>query len=154
MSINLSDITILPMVESDLDQILEIESVSYPKPWLRQHFLDELASPYGNPYSAFDSDGRVAGYICATLLLDEAHIMNVAVAPHGRGKGVGELLMRQVLDDSRTGGADFVSLEVRVSNDAAISLYKKIGFLEVGRRKKYYENGEDALLMEYLLNQM
>lgn len=145
-----TEIIICPMTENDLDQVLAIEAVSYPRPWLRQHFLDELASANSDPLCALDQAGRVIGYICPMRLLDEAHILNVAVSPSARGRGVGEMLVRRVLEDSGSEGAAFVSLEVRVSNLAAIALYKKLGFAEVGRRRRYYENGEDALMMEYL----
>ena len=146
------EITICPMAEEDLDQVMEIERRSFPQPWLRQHFIDELASPYAFPLSAFDSSGRLIGYICPMQLLDEGHILDVAVDPDLRGAGVGGLLVRRVLDDCRAAGASFVSLEVRESNLQAISLYKRVGFEEAGRRKRYYENGEDALMMEYLFN--
>jgi [ribosomal protein S18]-alanine N-acetyltransferase len=92
----------------------------------------------------------VVGYICPMQVLDEGHILNVAVDPDCRGMGVGRALVQRVLDDFRASGAAFVSLEVRVSNVAAICLYRQMGFAEVGRRKRYYENGEDALMMEYL----
>jgi len=144
------EIIICPMTAEDLDQVLAIEQRSYPLPWLRQHFSDELNSSYSFPLSAFDNSGRLVGYICPMQLLDEGHILNVAVDPDSRGCGVGRLLVQQVLDDCRVAGASFVSLEVRVSNLAAISLYRKMGFAEVGRRKRYYENGEDALMMEYV----
>jgi ribosomal-protein-alanine N-acetyltransferase len=145
-----TEIIICPMKEEDLGQVLEIEQNSFPHPWLRQHFIDELNSPYAFPLAAFDPSGRLVGYICPMQLLDEGHILDVAVAPDLRGAGVGRLLVQQVLDDCRLGGASFVSLEVRASNFSAIGLYKKMGFAEVGRRKRYYENGEDALMMEFL----
>jgi [ribosomal protein S18]-alanine N-acetyltransferase len=144
------EITICPMAEADLEQVLSIETRSFPHPWLRQHFIDELNSPYSFPLSAFDSSGKLAGYICPTLLLDEGHIMNVAVDPDLRGCGVGRMLVQRVLDDCRQAGASFVSLEVRESNLPAISLYRKMGFEVVGKRKRYYENGEDALMMEHV----
>lgn len=144
------EITICPMRAEDIDQVLEIEAKSFPHPWLRQHFIDELNSFYGFPYSAFDSSGRLIAYICPMLLLDEGHIMNVAVDPSFRGSGVGRLLVQRVLDDCRAGNASYVSLEVRESNLSAISLYRKMGFVDMGRRKRYYENGEDALMMEYV----
>lgn len=140
------------MKEDDLEQVLEIERNSFPLPWLRQHFIDELNSPHSFPLSAFDASGRLAGYICPMLLLDEGHILNVAVDPVFRSAGVGRLLVGQVLQDCRLGGASFVSLEVRESNLAAIGLYRRIGFTEVGKRKGYYENGEDALMMEYVFS--
>lgn len=150
MTETMHDITICPMSEEDLDQILEIESKSFPHPWLRQHFIDELNSSYAFPLSAFDHSGRLVAYICPMLLLDEGHIMNVAVDPSVRGTGVGRLLVQRVLDDCRAENGSYVSLEVRESNQAAITLYKKMGFVETGKRKRYYENGEDALMMEYV----
>ena len=138
------------MHASDLEQIMAIERVSFPLPWLEQHFLDEIHSPTAFPLTAFDHEGRVAGYICPMQVLDEGHILNVAVDPACRGMGVGRLLVQRVLEDCRAAGAAFVSLEVRVSNSAAINLYLQTGFSETGRRKRYYENGEDALMMEYL----
>jgi len=146
----MSEITICPMTVDDLDQVLPIEQASFPTPWLRQHFLDELNSPHAFPMSAFDADGRLVGFICPMLLLDEGHIMDVAVDPGCRGRGVGRLLVQRVLDDCRDGGASFVSLEVRVSNAPAIALYKGMGFVETGLRKRYYKDGENALMMEYL----
>ncbi len=138
------------MAEEDLDQALEIEKRSFPHPWLRQHFMDELSSSYAFPLSAFDPSGRLIGYICTMQLLDEGHILNVAVDPDLCGNGLGRLLVQRVLDDCLAANASFVSLEVRESNQPAISLYRKMGFEAVGRRKRYYENGEDALMMEYL----
>jgi len=149
MSDGLHDISICPMQEQDLPEVLAIENASYPRPWSRTHFLDELASPHAFPLSAFDHDGRLVGYICPMQLLDEGHILNVAVHPDCRGRGIGELLVQRVLGDCRLGDADFVSLEVRPSNHSALALYRRLGFEETGRRKRYYENGEDAILMEY-----
>jgi ribosomal-protein-alanine N-acetyltransferase len=146
------EITICPMAEADLEQVLSIETRSFPHPWLRQHFIDELNSPYSFPLSAFDGSGRLAGYICPTLLLDEGHIMNVAVDPDLRGCGVGRILVQKVLDDCRQAGASYVSLEVRESNMSAIALYQKLGFKIMGKRKRYYENGEDALMMEHVFS--
>jgi len=83
-------------------------------------------------------------------LLDEGHILNVAVDPEVRGTGVGRMLVQKVLDECCLAGASFVSLEVRESNFSAIALYLKMGFSVVGKRKRYYENSEDALMMEYL----
>lgn len=90
------------------------------------------------------------GYICPMLVLDEGHILDVAVHSNYRGKGIGRMLVERVLHDCSERGAEFVSLEVRQSNESAIGLYRQLGFLETGRRKAYYENGEDALLMEYI----
>lgn len=146
----MKDTLISPLTESDLDQVLAIEVDSYPRPWSTTHFLDELVSPHSFPLVALDSVGRVAGYICAMVLLDEGHILNVAVGRCYRGQGLGRLLVETAIGECRERGAAFVSLEVRPSNETAITLYRSLGFTETGRRKKYYENGEDGILMEYL----
>jgi ribosomal-protein-alanine N-acetyltransferase len=142
-------ITILPMAEADLDDVLVIETASFPRPWTREHFIDELRSPYAFPLAARDGAGRLLGFICLRVLLDEGHILDVAVQPELRGCGVGRLLVERGLAECRARGAALVGLEVRVSNAAAIALYGRFGFREAGRRPGYYENGEAALLMEY-----
>jgi ribosomal-protein-alanine N-acetyltransferase len=147
------EIMICPMTEDSLDAVLTIEADSFPFPWSRALFESELKSPHSFPMVAVDSAGRIVGYICPMLVVDEGHILNVAVDPHFRGQGIGRLLMERVLMDCRSHGAEFVSLEVRPSNTAAISLYRQLGFIVIGRRKSYYENGEDALLMEYVFGQ-
>ena len=140
---------ICAMKESDLEQVLVIETDSFPHPWSRIHFLDELHSPHSFPLVALNQDGRVIGYICPMLLMDEGHILDVAVRRESRGSGIGRMLVETVMRECRERGAAFVSLEVRPSNASAITLYTALGFIETGRRKRYYESGEDALLMEY-----
>lgn len=146
----MNDISICPMTENDLDAVLSIEKESFPLPWTRGHFIAELNSPYSFPMVAVDSQGCVAGYVCPMLIIDEGHILNLAVHPDYRGKGIGGLLVQKVLDECRMQDAEFVSLEVRTSNSTALALYRSFGFVETGRRKAYYENGEDAILMEYI----
>ena len=137
------------MREGDLEAVLEIESASFSRPWTRRHFLDEIDSPYGFPTVAIGPDGVVAGYLCLKQVLDEAEILDVAVKDSMRGMGVGRTLVQGALAASRYRKAEVVSLEVRVGNDDAIALYERIGFREIGRRKRYYDNGDDAILMEY-----
>lgn len=142
-------ITIRPMTETDLDQVTAVENASYPAPWSRDLFRSELSSPHAFPLSAVLEDGTIAGYICPTLVFDEGEILNVAVRSDLRGKGVGRLLLETALSRLSTMGAARIYLEVRPSNRVAASLYKSCGFVARGRRKAYYENGEDAILMEY-----
>jgi ribosomal-protein-alanine N-acetyltransferase len=137
------------MTETDLEQVLALEAVSFLTAWKREHFINEMESPLSFPLVARAADGTVAGYICPMLVLDEGQILNVAVRPEYRGRGIGGLLMEAALNEFGNRKASFVALEVRPSNRAAISLYTRCGFVTTGRRKAYYENGEDALLMEY-----
>lgn len=145
-----ADVTICPMTEDDLDQVLGIESASFPHPWSRTHFQDELKSSHSFPFSAFDGTGRLVGYICPMIILDEGHILDVAVHLDFRGHGLGKMLVEKALAICHERGAEFVSLEVRPSNIDAISLYRRLGFIETGRRRRYYHDGEDAILMEYI----
>jgi ribosomal-protein-alanine N-acetyltransferase len=137
-----------PMSEAVLDQVLAIEHASFTRPWQRQHFLDELTSPVSSSLVALTQEGVVAGYICCRVIVDEAEILDVAVAPLWRRCGVGALLVREALKLCTQRGVSTVALEVRVSNRAAIHLYQQLGFYETGCRRHYYENGEDALLMQ------
>jgi [ribosomal protein S18]-alanine N-acetyltransferase len=144
-----ADIIIRPMCEEDLEAVVAIEVASFSHPWTRRHFLDELDSPYGFPLVALTPDGCVAGYLCLKLVLDEAEILEVAVSSPLRGQGVGRTMIEKALAFCRVRGGALVSLEVRVDNDAAITLYRRLGFREIGRRKGYYDNGVDAIVMEY-----
>lgn len=144
----MEEITIRPMTEADLDEVLALENASFPSPWSRDHFRSEIVSPLAFPKVAVCRDGAMAGYICPVLVLDEGEILNVAVRPGLRGRGIGRLLVETVLDEFRQRGAAFVSLEVRPSNTVAVALYESCGFIRRGLRKAYYENGEDAILME------
>lgn len=142
-------IIICPMTENDIDAVLSIERASFPRPWTREHFLQELESPTSFPLSALTPDGSLAGYICPMQVLDEGQILDVAVRPDLRGTGLGRLLVEKCLQEFKERGTEYVGLEVRVSNRPAIALYAALGFTECGVRKKYYHDGEDAFVMEY-----
>lgn len=140
------------MTSCDLDEVIAIESKSFPRPWTREHFVDELNSPRSCPLVARTDDGGIAGYICPMIVLDEGEILDVAVRPDCRGRGIGKALVGRAIGELSARGAKIVCLEVRVSNLSALELYRKLGFRDSGRRKGYYENGEDAILMEYTIN--
>lgn len=137
------------MGEEDLEAVLSIESVSFSRPWTRRHFLDEISSTFGFPTVAFLPDGTVAGYLCLKQVLDEAEILDVAVSPTFRGKGIGRILVQHALESARGRGGHLVWLEVRVANREAIQLYESLGFREIARRKGYYDGGEDAIVMQH-----
>lgn len=136
------------MRDEDLDRVLEIESSSFVRPWTRRHFQDEMESPGSSPVVAVTPDKEVAGYLCLKQVLDEAEILDVAVDPDFRGRGVGRRLVDWAVLFCRERKLNLLCLEVRVGNHEAIALYRRLGFLEVGRRRNYYENGDDAILMD------
>lgn len=144
---DVSSVCIRPMERSDLDAVMVIEEASFFLPWKREHFLQELHSHLSFPLVA-RCNGVIAGYVCLMSLFEEAQIMDIAVAPEQRGRGVASLLLERSLDIARQKGAERLVLEVRRSNLAAIGLYERFGFVEYAVRKGYYEGKEDALLME------
>jgi ribosomal-protein-alanine N-acetyltransferase len=135
----------------DLAQIVEIERLSFDNPWSRDSFLRELSLPFSRTTVAVTTDGLreiVAGYLCRWLVADECHILNVAVHPTARRAGVGARLMDNAIGEAKREQARFVTLEVRRTNVAARSLYRKLGFEERRLRRNYYGSGEDAIVME------
>ena len=139
---------IRPMTLADLPQVMEIERASFALPWSENSFRKELMENAQAHFFVAEAEGRVIGLAGYWLIVDECHVHTIATHPDWRRKGVGEKLLLAMLDQSRNLGALMATLEVRASNGAAIELYRKHGFEEVGRRKKYYrDNGEDAILM-------
>lgn len=142
-----------PMKLSDLPVIMEVEQASFPTPWPRQAFYNELIHNRFARYSVIQVNGRVVGYCGLWLLLDEAHITNIAIHPDYRGRGLGEALLSHMMRRAKEWGADKMTLEVRVSNTVAQRLYKKLGFEPSGIRPRYYtDNQEDAIIMWVTLN--
>ena len=135
----------------DLRAIEEIERRSYPTPWSRSMFAGELAKPSSICLGAFEADseeGVLVGYLIVSRYVDAWHVMNIAVEPQQRGRGVATMLLERLFevtaDDARRG----YTLEVRVSNRKAIDLYERLGFEARGIRRGYYtDNREDALIM-------
>ena len=136
---------------ADLRAIEAIERRSYPTPWSRSMFAGELAKPSSICIGAFEAegeDGALVGYLIVSRYVDAWHVMNVAVDPKHRGRGVGTMLLERLFeltdDDARRG----YTLEVRVTNRRAIDLYERLGFRSRGLRRGYYtDNREDALIM-------
>ena len=133
---------------ADLDAIERIERASYPTPWSRSMFASELAKPSSLSLGAVDETGRLVGYLVLSRYVDAWHVMNVAVAPESRRRGIASALLRRLLDQTKDDGQRGYTLEVRVSNVGAISLYQRFGFRPKGVRRGYYtDNREDALIM-------
>ena len=144
----LIEITTLSL--SDLEQVMEIEPVAFGSHhWSRQSFMNELLNPTGFYFAAREQgDGRLLGYSGFWLIGEEAHITTLAVHPDYRRLYIGEKLLIHDVIQARKVGADWVTLEVRVSNDSAQRLYGKYSFRSLGVRRNYYQdNDEDALVL-------
>ncbi len=139
-------LTIRPMTEDDLDQVMALENTIFSSPWRRSFFRSDIGRPGGCCVVA-ETDGRVLGYAVAWGT-GEVHLANLAVAPSARGQGIGQRLMDEVLAFGRSNNAVSIYLEVRQSNTIARQFYARLGFVPIYVRKGYYENGEDAVVME------
>ena len=137
------------MKQTDIDAVCAIEEKAYGEHhWSKESFFNELSNELARYYSAFDENGTLAGYAGSWLILEEAHITNVAVHPDFRRRHIGEALLYSIIKDCMANGVKYITLEVRVSNTPAINLYEKYGFKSLGTRKGYYQNNnEDALIM-------
>lgn len=141
------NITFEKFNESHVSETAKIEKECFSNPWSEDSLREELKNVHARFFVAL-VDGNVAGYIGAHNVLGEVYITNVAVSAAYRRQGVAEKLIKTLVDTSFGEKADFITLEVRQSNSAAIGLYTKMGFKEAGKRKNFYENPrEDALLM-------
>jgi len=139
------------MVVEDLAEVVAIERASFTNPWTGPLFLQELGVAFSRITVACHPRGPLAGYVCRWVVADEVHVLNVAVDPRWRGRGLGSVLMRAVLEEAETSEAQAVTLEVRRSNLAGRRLYESFGFEEVGSRPNYYGRGEDALILRLAL---
>ena len=135
------------MTLEDVPQVHEIELKTFHTPWTYQSFVDEMTTNKCARYIVAEEDGRILGYAGAWLIFDEGHITNIAVAQEARGRGIGKGVTLELMQYAANMGVQYMTLEVRKSNLVAQSLYKSVGFIELGVRKRYYEdNGEDAYL--------
>lgn len=148
MKIKLTTVT-----EEDIDNLLEIEKASFPSPWSKKLFLNELANPNSHIILAKDETDTLLGFACFWIVANEAHILNIVVHPGFRRQGIAKRLLGYVMEFSIDKSASCFVLEVRDRNKAAIEFYKGLGFKEVGLRKGYYaDTGENAILMELVKN--
>lgn len=141
------------MAAEDIDAVLDIERASFTNPWKRSMFESELRNPVSSAYTLkrdFGDDETVAAYIIFWVVQGEAHILDLAVHPDCRRRGLGEALLVAALDMMRTRLVFEVFLEVRKSNAPAIALYRKLGFKESFIRRNYYGD-EDALVMTLVM---
>lgn len=143
----MSEITVGLMTLDDVDAVHEIETACFKTPWSKESFCHEVTENQCARYVVVREDGRAIAYAGVWFILDEGHITNIAVHPEKRGMGYGERVTREMIQLAADSGMNWMTLEVRRSNKAAQNLYHKLGFIDVGYRKRYYENSEDALIM-------
>ena len=143
----MSEITMGLMTVDDVDAVHDIEVSCFRTPWSRKSFYEEVTQNACARYMVVREDGQAIAYAGVWFVLDEGHITNIAVREDRRGMGYGEMVTRGLIQLAADSGMNWMPLEVRRSNTAAQNLYHKLGFIDVGYRKRYYENTEDALIM-------
>lgn len=144
----LSLVTITPAAFELLKgDIMDIERASFPSPWSEAAFREEAKNPLST-FWGLELDRALGGYICFWTVSGEIHLMNIAVHPAKRRKGLGYRLMQGMIDSGAQQGVQVIWLEVRPSNGIAARLYSNMGFREVARRRRYYvDTNEDAIIM-------
>ena len=149
MQSSIETVTVQKLKACDVDDVIKIEESAYGEHhWSKDSFLNEIHNELAHYYSIIAPDGKLAGYAGTWHILEEAHITTIAIAPEYRKKHYGQVLLKKIIDDCYKEKIKYITLEVRVSNTAAINLYSKYGFSSFGTRKGYYQdNNEDALIM-------
>lgn len=138
---------IVKMTEAHVAQVAQLEQLCFSAPWSENAIAGELRNPLSCWLVAAEGD-KVCGYVGSQAVLGEADMMNIAVHPDCRRQGIAKKLVEQLILELKNAGNYQLALEVRASNEAAISLYENIGFRQVGRRPKYYAKPtEDALIL-------
>ena len=136
------------MTISDVPAIHRLEQAIFSMPWSEKDFVYEMTENKVARYLVIEEAGEIIAFAGAHIILDQAHVTNIAVRQDCRGRGLGRMITRALMQYASNLGAEYLTLEVRQSNVTAQNLYKSLGFVKVNVRKRYYEDtGEDALLM-------
>lgn len=144
----MNDLTIRMADAADVDIIAQLEQICFTVPWTRESILRELEENSMALYFVAEVDGNPVGYGGMWIIVDEGHIINIAVLPQFRGRHIASLLMAVLIAFGETRGVKRFTLEVRSSNEPAKAVYRKFLFKEEGLRRGYYQdNGEDAIIM-------
>ncbi len=145
---DLSGLVIRKMAEDDIDQVVAIDQVSFSLPWPPRSFLYEVKDNFVSRSWVAELNGRIVAMMVGWLMVDELHIATIATHSDYRGHGIGTKLLVSALVSARNEGVGRAFLEVREGNAVAIKMYRRLGFIEDGRREGYYaDNHEDAILM-------
>lgn len=150
-----ADVTLREMASTDVEPMARLEAIVSPRPWSEELFAGELSMSGAERHwvvAIDNSTGSLVGFggvmfVAADGEIVEGHIMNVAVDPQQQGQGLGRRVLNELVDESKSRGAESLTLEVRVGNGPALALYRRAGFAPVGVRSGYYGQGEDALVM-------
>ena len=136
------------MTLSDVPAVHRLEEAIFSMPWSEKDFVYEMTENKVARYLVIEEAGEIIAFAGAHIILDQAHVTNIAVRQDCRGRGLGRMITRALMQYASNLGAEYLTLEVRQSNAAAQNLYKSLGFVKVNVRKRYYEDtGEDAWLM-------
>jgi [ribosomal protein S18]-alanine N-acetyltransferase len=141
------EVIIAPMRTRDLRGVLKIEEAVFPQPWSHRLFVEELAQRTSRAYRAAWVGRTIVGFAGQMFVDDESHVNNIAVDPGWQGRGLGAVLLLDLVHTALDRGARHLTLEVRVGNEPALDLYARFGLAPVGVRRDYYPTGEDALVM-------
>ena len=142
-----------PMLERDLDEVLDIETTVYDFPWSVGIFRDCLS--HGDYCLLMEQEGYIVGYGVLSMVAGDAHILNLCIKPNSQNRGLGQQFLCYLMTFARRCGGHVIFLEARPSNWRALRIYKKLGFYEVGTRRDYYRakiGREDALILARQLN--
>ncbi len=143
---------IRPMRDADVPAVLLLEKDSYEFPWSAGNFIDSIHAGYSA--WVYEVGGEIIGHMVMMTVLEEAHLLNITIAPEWRRQGLGRILLEHAMETARQQRSKVLFLEVRPSNDAAIAMYEKLGFEAFALRKDYYpaaQGREDALVMRAVL---
>ena len=136
------------MTLSDVPAVHRLEEAIFSTPWSEKDFVYEMTEDKVARYLVIEEAGEIVAFAGAHIILDQAHVTNIAVRRDCRGRGLGRMITRALMQYASNLGAEYLTLEVRQSNVKAQNLYKSLGFVKVNVRKRYYEDtGEDAWLM-------
>jgi ribosomal-protein-alanine N-acetyltransferase len=141
------EVIIAPMRTRDLRGVLKIEEAVFPQPWSHRLFVEELSQRTSRAYRAAWVGRTIVGFAGQMFVDDESHVNNIAVDPGWQGRGLGVILLMDLVHTALARGARHLTLEVRVGNEPALALYARFGLAPVGVRRNYYPTGEDALVM-------
>ncbi|SDX00817.1 [SSU ribosomal protein S18P]-alanine acetyltransferase [Marinococcus luteus] len=149
-----AEILIRIMSADDIDNVMEVEHNAFSMPWSRRAFENEMYNNQFAHYLVAEVGGRIVGYCGVWIVIDEAHVTNIAVHSRYRGRKIGQELLANLMELAYTYGARTMTLEVRETNETARNLYDKFGFVPGGVRKNYYmDNNENAIVMWVNMNE-